>query len=86
MKTKLLILMAMLVACGNISAMKYRGIVYDVGLQYNPGEYSVDKFDANLVRYDMKIITDSLHCNAVRIEGRISPGSRQHRRLRRKMV
>lgn len=69
MKTRLLILMAMLVACGNISAMKYRGIVYDVGLQYNPGEYSVDKFDANLVRYDMKVVADSLHCNAVRIEG-----------------
>lgn len=50
-------------------AMNLRGVVYDVGLQFNPGQYSVEYFNQPLVRYDMNVIADSLHCNAVRIEG-----------------
>lgn len=69
MKTKLLILALMLAAVSSVAAMNYRGIVYDVGLQFNPGQYSVECFNEPLVRYDMKTIADSLHCNAVRIEG-----------------
>lgn len=49
--------------------MNYRGIVYDVGLQYNPGEYSVETFNPELVRYDMGVISNILRANAVRIEG-----------------
>jgi len=49
--------------------MKVRGVVYDVGLQFNKGFYSVDTFDVERVRYDMGIISNILHANAVRIEG-----------------
>ncbi len=69
MKTKLLILMVLLMVFSDATAMKYRGMVYDVGLQYNPGEYSVEDFNTDLVRYDMKVIADTLHCNGVRREG-----------------
>ncbi len=52
-----------------IEPMQDRGIVYDVGLRFSPSTLSVDKFNPGVVAYDMKIISDSLHCNAVRIEG-----------------
>lgn len=51
------------------STMKYRGIVYDVGLNFNGTGFSVEPFDPALVKYDMKTIADNLHANAVRIEG-----------------
>ncbi|WP_342611980.1 hypothetical protein [Burkholderia ambifaria] len=50
--------------------MKYRGVVYDVGLRFtadNP--YSVDRFDPELVSYDINAIATALHANAIRIEG-----------------
>lgn len=50
-------------------AMNYRGVVYDVGLQYNPGQYSVERFDSALVDYDLGTIANILRANAVRIEG-----------------
>lgn len=50
-------------------AMEYRGVVYDVGLQYNPGQYSVSHFNPAQVEYDMQVISTTLHTNAVRIEG-----------------
>ena len=49
--------------------MKFRGVVYDVGLNFNGTGFSVEPFDPDLVKYDMKIIADQLHANAVRIEG-----------------
>lgn len=50
--------------------MKYRGVVYDVGLNFNNSNgYSVDPFDPALVGYDMRAIAENLHANAVRIEG-----------------
>lgn len=49
--------------------LKYRGVVYDVGLQYNLGSYSVEKFNPELVKYDMSVIVNELHANTVRIEG-----------------
>lgn len=69
MRTKLLIILAIAFLSANMHAMKYRGVVYDVGLQFNPGQYSVEEFNPQLVDYDMTVIADSLHCNAVRIEG-----------------
>ena len=54
-------------SAGNM--MNYRGVVYDVGLQFNEGQYSVDSFNAEAVKYDMSIISNILRCNAVRIEG-----------------
>lgn len=50
--------------------MKYRGVVYDVGLKFtadNP--YSVEHFDPELVAYDINSIATELHANAIRIEG-----------------
>ncbi|KAH8130879.1 hypothetical protein LI328DRAFT_159103 [Trichoderma asperelloides] len=53
--------------------MKYRGVVYDVGLNFNSTRFSVEPFDLALVKYDMKTIADDLHANTVRIgEGEIS--------------
>src|SRR6478735_7641602 len=52
-----------------LGTMKYRGVVYDVGLQYNPGQLSVDSLNAEQVKYDMMVIAKELHANAVRIEG-----------------
>ncbi|KAJ5326540.1 hypothetical protein MYU51_009921 [Penicillium brevicompactum] len=49
--------------------MKYRGVVYDVGLNFNGTGFSVEPFDPALVKYDMRTIADELHANAVRIEG-----------------
>lgn len=50
--------------------MKYRGVVYDVGLNFNDdGKFSVEPFDPVLVKHDMRTIADDLHANAVRIEG-----------------
>src|SRR5574344_266220 len=49
--------------------LKYRGIVYDVGLQFNTGSYSVDSFDVDLVTYDFSVISNILRANTVRIEG-----------------
>lgn len=49
--------------------LKYRGVVYDVGLQYNLGSYSVETFNIDQVKYDMSVIANVLHANTVRIEG-----------------
>ena len=49
--------------------MKYRGVVYDVGLNFNGTGFSVEPFDLALVKHDMRTIADELHANAVRIEG-----------------
>ncbi|KAH8430587.1 uncharacterized protein LDX57_008251 [Aspergillus melleus] len=49
--------------------MKYRGVVYDVGLKFEESRFSVEPFDPAQVEYDMRIIAEQLHANAVRIEG-----------------
>ena len=50
--------------------MKYRGVVYDVGLNFNgDGKFSVEPFNPTLVEFDMRAIANDLHANAVRIEG-----------------
>jgi hypothetical protein len=50
--------------------MKYRGVVYDVGLNFNgDGKFSVEPFNPTLVKFDMRAIANDLHANAVRIEG-----------------
>ena len=50
-------------------SMKYIGVVYDVGLQFQKGWYSVNGFDSALVAYDMHAIANDMHANTVRIEG-----------------
>lgn len=49
--------------------MKYRGVVYDVGLRFQEASLSVEPFSPQLVAHDMRAIATSLHANAVRIEG-----------------
>ncbi|EXF80871.1 hypothetical protein CFIO01_03379 [Colletotrichum fioriniae PJ7] len=49
--------------------MKYRGVVYDVGLHFAADSPSVEPFDPKLVAHDLKVIATDLTANAVRIEG-----------------
>ena len=49
--------------------MKYRGVVYDVGLNFTGQGFSVEPFDPALAEHDMRVIAQELHANAVRIEG-----------------
>ena len=46
-----------------------RGIVYDVGLKFNPNMISVKNFEESSVTYDISIIANILRCNSIRIEG-----------------
>ncbi len=52
------------------SQMKYKGVVYDVGLRFNEnGSLSVEPFDPELVKYDINTIAKDLNANTIRIEG-----------------
>lgn len=46
--------------------MKYKGVVYDVGLRFAAGyPYSVEPFDSALVKYDITAIANDMHANAI---------------------
>ena len=48
--------------------MRGKGINYDTG--FSPGGVSSrEQFDAGIVRREMQVIADDLHCTAVRISG-----------------
>lgn len=49
--------------------MERRGINYDVGIEFSVYYISRPTFDAGIVRRELEIIRDDLHCNAVRISG-----------------
>ena len=49
--------------------MRYRGINYDVGVDFNARYRSRPSFDPELVRRELAVIRDDLCCNAVRISG-----------------
>src|SRR5678815_2160873 len=49
-------------------AMRQRGINYDTGF-LNAGTSTRESFDPDVVRREMRIIRDDLHCTAVRITG-----------------
>jgi len=51
------------------TSMDIRGVVYDMGLRYGEGVYSVDTYDEEAVKYDLNVISNILRCNTVRIEG-----------------
>lgn len=52
-----------------VNSMKYKGVVYDVGLWFvADGPYSVEHFNPELVHWDIRAIADDLHANAIRIE------------------
>jgi hypothetical protein len=48
--------------------MRGKGICYDTGF-INKGNYSRKAFDPDVVRRELRIIREDLHCNAVRITG-----------------
>ena len=48
--------------------MKTRGINFDTGF-LNKGSSTRESFDPDIVRREMQIIRDDLHCTAVRITG-----------------
>jgi len=48
--------------------MRIKGIVYDTGF-VNAGVTTKDRFDRNVIKREMNIIKNDLHCNAVRITG-----------------
>jgi hypothetical protein len=48
--------------------MRIRGITYDTGF-INSGVSTKEKFEPNIVKREMQIIKNDLHCNAVRITG-----------------
>lgn len=50
---------------------RHYGVVYDVGLRFVPEVLSVEPFSEDLVRYDINVIANELHANAIRIEGEV---------------
>ncbi|MBB4905975.1 hypothetical protein [Actinophytocola algeriensis] len=48
--------------------MRAKGIAYDTGFVRN-GEISRERFDLDVVRRELAIIRDDLHCNAVHVVG-----------------
>jgi hypothetical protein len=48
--------------------MRWRGINYDVGIEFG-SHHSRPDFDPALTRRELTVIRDELHCNAVRISG-----------------
>jgi hypothetical protein len=53
---------------GSVGPMRAKGITYDTGF-VRGGEISRRNFDPGVVRRELTIIRDDLHCNAVRITG-----------------
>ncbi len=49
--------------------MNYKGINYDVGIATTHGTLSRETFDPQMVRREIEIIQNDLHCNAIRIFG-----------------
>lgn len=48
--------------------MRIKGIVYDTGF-INAGATTKERFDTNIIKQEMHIIKNDLHCNAIRITG-----------------
>lgn len=49
--------------------MRYKGINYDIGTRTTTGTITREKFDCEIVRKEIEIIKNDLHCNAIRISG-----------------
>ena len=48
--------------------MRAKGVAYDTGFIYK-GSVSRERFDPEVVRRELAIIRDDLHCNAVQVIG-----------------
>ncbi|MFA9455182.1 type II CAAX prenyl endopeptidase Rce1 family protein [Halalkalibacter sp. AB-rgal2] len=53
----------------NSKNLAQRGIIYDVGSSYAPGQSSKEIWKSEAVKDDLQIIRESLHCNAITIMG-----------------
>jgi hypothetical protein len=53
----------------DVQIMRRKGINYDTGFINNAGVSTHEPFDPEIVKREMRIIRDDLHCNAVRITG-----------------
>ena len=49
--------------------MRCKGINYDVGIEFSKQYMSRPDFDIKVVRRELEIIREDLHCNAIRIAG-----------------
>lgn len=49
--------------------LKYKGVAYDVGTNYEPGTLSRETWHRDAVLRDLRAIRDQLHCNSVSIFG-----------------
>jgi hypothetical protein len=49
--------------------MLLRGINYDIGTPFRKEELSRPDFDESVVKKEIEIIKNDLHCNAIRISG-----------------
>jgi hypothetical protein len=49
-------------------SLRAKGISYDTGFVYH-GAISLERCDAEVVKRELRIIRDDLHCNAVRVIG-----------------
>jgi hypothetical protein len=54
-----------------LPTIKYRGVVYDVGLYFEEHKLSVEPFAPSLVECDMRAIANDPHANAIQIEGEL---------------
>lgn len=46
-----------------------RGILYDVGSSYVPGQHSRERWNADAAREEMRVVHEDLHCSAVSLFG-----------------
>ena len=49
--------------------MHYKGMTYDVGTLFVENRSTRDEFDPSVMRREIDIIKNDLHCNAVRVCG-----------------
>src|SRR6185312_9151509 len=52
-----------------MSKMKHKGITYDIGTEYSPGNFTINNLPESKISSDMQAIKEDLHCNAIRIYG-----------------
>jgi len=50
--------------------MKYKGIAYDIGTEYRPGEFSRFNLNESIIKSDIDEIKNKLNCNSIRIYGK----------------
>jgi len=49
--------------------MKYKGVTYDIGIEYAPGILTRTGLTSDLLVYDISEIKNNLNCNSIRIYG-----------------